>query len=149
MKSFQFPLQRVFEWRGLQMRSEEERLAGMQHQLATLVHRETALTAAEVKSSLGLMQQAAISGSDLQSLAAYQLRMKAERAALKLSRVQCEHQILEQRKTLLKARRNFRVLEKLRENRMKEWVYLYDRETENMAADAYIAKWVRTEGEMV
>ena len=43
MKSFRFPLQRVLDWRSLQLRAEEEKLAGFQQKLAALIHRENAL----------------------------------------------------------------------------------------------------------
>jgi flagellar export protein FliJ len=147
VKSFKFPLQRVFDWRGLQMRTEEEKLGALHHRLTTLVHRENALLAAELKSSLGLLKLPSISGADLQSLAAFQLRMKSERAALKAGRALCEKQVAEQRSRLLKARLDFRVLEKLRAKRWKEWLYLADRETEDVAAEAYLSKWARSEDE--
>jgi flagellar export protein FliJ len=143
VKTFQFPLQRVFDWRALQMRAEEEKLSAMQHRLGALVHRENALTAAELKSSLGLLKLSSIGGGDLQALAAFQLRMKNERGSLKAARLQLEKQVAEQRTRLLKARRDFRVLEKLREKRWKEWQYLADREIEDVAAEAYLAKWAR------
>lgn len=147
MKTFQFPLQRVFDWRALQMRAEEEKLSALQHRLGALVHRENALTAAELKSSMGLLKLPSIGGADFQSLAAFQLRMKNERASLKVTRVQLEKQVAEQRNRLLKARRDCRVLEKLREKRWKEWQYLTDREIEDVAAESYLAKWARASDE--
>lgn len=146
MKTFRFPLQRVLEWRALQMRTEEEKLAGLQHQLSALVHRENALTAAELKSGMELMKLPTIRGFDLQALAAYQVRVKSERLKLQAGRLQCEKQIAEQRKNLLKARKEFRVLEKLKEKRFKGWLYLNDREIEDNAAEAYISRWTQSEG---
>jgi flagellar export protein FliJ len=147
VKSFQFPLQRVFDWRALQMRTEEEKLGALQHRLATLVHRENALMAAELKSSQGLIKLPSISGAELQALAAFQIRMKTERASLKAGRLQCEKLVAEQRTRLLKARRDYRVLEKLRTKRWKEWQYINDREVEEIAAESYMAKWARDEEE--
>lgn len=135
----------MLDWRTLQMRTEEEKLAGLQHSLSALVHRDNALTAAELKIELGLLKLPSIPGVDLQALAAYQERMKTERAVLKAQRVQCEAQIAEQRKRLLKSRRDFRVLEKLKERRWKSWTYLTDREIETTAAEAYISRWIRSE----
>lgn len=147
MKSFRFSLQRVLDWRTLQMRREEEKLGGLQNKLAGIVHRENALLAAQVKSESGLLGLESIHGSDLRALAAFQLRMQNERVTLKAARTQCETQIVEQRKRLLKARRDHTVLEKLKEKRLRAWSYLSDRETEETAADAYISKWARTESE--
>lgn len=127
------------------MRREEEKLAAAQQSLAVLVHRENALTAAELKTELGLLKSAAISGPELQAFAAFQRRIKNERAALRMQRAQCEAQIAAQRKRLLKARRDFRVLEKLKQRRFQAWTYLSEREIENTAAEAYISKWIRSE----
>jgi flagellar export protein FliJ len=127
------------------MRSEEEKLAALQHSLAALIHRENALIAADLNAELALLKLAAISGPDLQALAAFQKKMKTERGQLKIQRALCEKQIGEQRQRLLKARRDFRVLEKLKERRWKSWTYLAEREVEATAAEAYISKWIRTE----
>src|ERR1700722_19573907 len=129
------------------MRREEEKLGGLQNKLAGIVHRENALMAAQGKSETELLGLTAIHGSDLRALAAFQLRMQSERATLKATRIQCETQIVEQRKRLLKSRRDHTVLEKLKEKRFRSWSYLSDREIEETAAEAYISKWARNESE--
>ena len=64
--------------------------------------------------------------------------------ALKANRSRCEAQMTEQRQRLLKARKDCRVLEKLKEERHKEWSYLGDREVEETAAESYISSWLRS-----
>jgi flagellar export protein FliJ len=147
VKSFQFPLQRVLDWRALQMRTEEEKLAALQQTLAALVHRENTLIAEQLKSEMGILGQPAIEGSELQALAAFQSRFQSERRSLRVDRTKCETEIAAQRKRLLKARKDFRVLEKLKEKRWRTWTYFSDREVEHTAAESYIAKWVRSENE--
>ena len=147
MKSFQFPLQRVLDWRALHARTEEEKLARLQYQLATLVHRENSLIAAELKSELGLLNQPSIAGRELQALASFQLKINSERASLKASRAVCEAQIVEQRKRVVLARRDCRALEKLKDKRWRTWVYLSDREVEETAAENYISRWARSDNE--
>lgn len=144
MKSFRFPLQRVLDWRSLQLRTEEEKLAGLQQKLASLIQRDKALTAAQSKSESAVLGSPTIKGSDLRALAGFQLRIKSERETLKVSQTQCEAQVAEQRKRLLKARKDFRVLEQLKEKRHKEWSYLGDREVEDTAAESYISNWLRS-----
>ncbi len=143
MKRFVFPLQRVMDWRTLQVRAEEEKLANLQQQAEALALRENALTTAELNSEIELLKRPSIEGSDLQALSLFQERIHKERANLQIKRKQFEAQIVEQRKRLLKARRDVRVLEKLKENRVREWTYLSDRETENTAAESFLAKWAR------
>jgi flagellar export protein FliJ len=147
VKTFKFPLQRVLEWRALLMRTEEEKLAVLQNKLAGLIARDQALTDAEHQAETGLATSASLNGLDLQQFASFQLRVRSERASLKAARAQCEAQAAEQRKKLLKARKDVRVLEKLRERRWEAWTYQNDREVETIAAEAYISKWSRSDFE--
>ena len=143
MKRFQFPLQRVLEWRSLHMRSAEEQLTRLQEEHAGLVHRENSLRAAELKAEMGLLKLPTMDGSDLQSLGAFQLRIRSERAQLLEARAKCQAEIVKQRTRVLIARRDFKVVEKLKERRLQSWTYLTDREIENTAAEAYLSRWAR------
>jgi flagellar export protein FliJ len=144
MKSFQFPLQRVLDWRAIQLRAEEEKLAALQHRFTSLAQKENALMAAQSKSERDVLGQPSIGGAQLKALAAFRLRIQSDRAAIRAHRAQCEAQIAEQRKRLLKARKDLRVLEKLKEKRRKTWQHLSDREVEDTAAENYISQWARS-----
>jgi len=63
---------------------------------------------------------------------------------LQKSRRLLEGQIDEQRKLLIKARKECKTVENLKEKRMQQWSYLHDRELENTAAESYISSWVRS-----
>lgn len=145
MKAFRFRLEKVMEWRHLQMRAEEEKLAVLQHRLGQLKYRINALTSAELKSEWGLLKQPSVWGSELEAFTSFQARVKFERAAIERDQSQCEKWIVAQRTKLLKARLDFRVLEKLKEKRKEEWTYLSDRELENAAADAHNSRLFRGE----
>ncbi|MCU1336570.1 MAG: hypothetical protein JWO19_2151 [Bryobacterales bacterium] len=147
MKTFRFPLQRVLEWRALQLRVEEEKLAGLQQQLASLLQLRDKLAAARNRSESQLFISGTAAGSDLQSWALYQVRLAKQQELVKTQLAQCERLILEQRQRLLKARTDHRVLEKLKERRWSQWVYLNDRELEGTANEVYLAKWSREDGE--
>jgi flagellar export protein FliJ len=147
MTSFRFPLDRVLDWRKLQMRAEEEKLAAAQQKLDTVTQRLTALAAAELKSEMGLRKLPSVNGSELQTVAAFQARVRKMNHALELERLQCEKLVAAQRTRLLKARKDFRILEKLRERRHEAWVYLSDREIESIAADSYNSKLARAKSD--
>ena len=147
MKSFHFSLQRVLEWRSLQVRTEEEKLATIQNKLAQVVERENALVAAQLSAEMHLLGQQSAEGSEFRALAAFQLRIRSERVALSESRQKFEEQVAEQRKRLLKARRDAKVLENLKDRRKVAWTYLSDRELENTAFESYISSWVRSNSE--
>jgi flagellar FliJ protein len=143
MKTFRFPLQRVLEWRALQLRVEEEKLAGLQQQLASLLELREKLAAERNRSQAHLFASGTAAGSDLQTWALYQARLVKQQELLKTQLLQCEKLTLEQRQRLLKARTDHRVLERLKERRWRQWVYLNDRELEDSAAEAYLSKWSR------
>ena len=143
MKIFRFPLQRVLEWRALQLRVEEEKLAGLQQQLTSLLQMREKLAAERNRSQSNLFVSGTAAGSDLQTWALYQARLVKQQEIVKTQLLQCEKLTLEQRQRLLKARTDHRVLERLKERRWRQWVYLNDRELEDSAAEAYLSKWSR------
>jgi flagellar export protein FliJ len=147
MKAFHFPLQRVLDWRALQLRTQEEKLSVLQGKLAEVLHRENALLVAELNAEMHLLGQASVEGSEFRALAAFQLRLRHERISLQASRNNYENLIAEQRTRLLKARKDCKTVENLKERRKTAWTYLSDRELENTAAESYISKWVRSSTE--
>jgi flagellar export protein FliJ len=147
MTPFRFPLERVLEWRKLQLRAEEEKLAAQQQRLDVVNHRINAVTSAELKSEWGMRRLSSVAGSELQTVAAFQARTRKMCAALELEKQQCEKLLAAQRTRLLKARKDFRILEKLKERKQQAWLYLSDREAEGIAADAHNSKFLRARGD--
>ena len=133
----------MLEWRALQLRVEEEKLAGLQQQLASLLQMREKVAAARNRSQSHLFASGTAAGSDLQTWALYQAHLAKQEELLKTQMAQCEKLILEQRQRLLKARTDHRVLERLKERRWRQWVYLNDREQEDTAAEVYLSKWSR------
>ena len=145
MKAFRFSLQRVLEWRAVQLRTEEEKLSQLQQQLSALQIRDKELAASLVKSDLELRSRAVIPSVELAAITGFRHRVDSHRLKLRQACAKLEREIDEQRKRLLDARKDHRVLEKLKEKRRAEWTYLHDRELENIAADAFLAQWARPE----
>jgi len=147
MKAFRFPLQRVLEYRELQMRTEEEKLSTVQNQLEEVLHRENALTAAQLNAEMNLLGRPVVEATEFRALSAFQLRIRSEKVSLVAARKNLETQIAEQRKRLLKARKDCKILQNLKDRRKKAWTYLSDREIENIAAESYISNWARSNAE--
>lgn len=144
MKTFRFPLQKVLEWRRLQERAEEEKLSTLQNQLAAVAHREAELALMELNAEMNLLRQEALPGSEFRALAGFQIRLRTERLSLSAMRETLGKHIAEQRKRLLRARRDHKIVESLKEKRKEQWAYMNDRELENLAAESYISNWVRS-----
>jgi len=144
MIRFRFPLERVLEWRRLQMRAEEEKLLILQQRADGIVARMSSLASAELRSEWGLRKLASVDGSDLRALASFQDRVRKLRDALETEKQNCEKMMAQQRTRLLRARRDFRVIEKLRERKLEAWQYLSERELEEIAADVHNSKLIRS-----
>jgi len=82
-----------------------------------------------------------VEGSDLAALASYQQHLRGEKQASLAHRQNCEIRMEHQRARLLAARREFRLLEKLRQVRRAEWETAVNREFEMLAAETYLAQW--------
>lgn len=143
MTHFRFALERVLELRRVQLQAEEEKLARLQQQLEGIDQRVNAIAATELRSEWALRKMPAVAASDLHTLSDFQARVRKVQAVLAVEKQQVTKGIQAQRARLLNARKEFRVIEKLKERRFKLWQYQADREIEDLAADAHNSKLIR------
>ena len=127
-------------WRQAKMELEQFAL----HRLAAECARWD-VRLAEIDSARHQAEQLVLSGpvegSDLAALASYQQHLRDEKQASLAHRRNCEQRMEQQRALLLAARREFRLLEKLRQVRRAAWEAAVDREFEALAAETYLAQW--------
>jgi hypothetical protein len=143
MKTFTFRLESVLRWRRAQLEAEEFALSQLAVERAgwdgVIEKIETAL----VQSRAGVLSSANLSGGDLAALAGYLKRMERERQVSFERRRECDKKIEQQRARLLAARREFRLLEKLRQLRRDEWEATVNREFEALSAESYLARFAQ------
>lgn len=84
-----------------------------------------------------------IDSADLAALETYRQWVDRRQIELEGEAARLEAAIAAQRRTLLEASREFRLLEKLRERRFAEWKRLAETEFEAEAGELYLAKWQR------
>src|SRR5690349_17967706 len=128
MKSFQFPLQRVLDFRRMQLELEEAKFRHGAASLAALDHARAELEAGAVRTECEVRQWDPVAGGDLAALGAYRTRVRSEEASLAAKRSECARAVAAQQAAMLEARRRFRLLEKLKERRLAEWTSARDRE---------------------
>jgi hypothetical protein len=58
-------------------------------------------------------------------------------------RVQSGEEILKQRARVVDANRRVKLLEKLKDRRLVEWRLAWQRETDSLASEAFLARWQR------
>jgi hypothetical protein len=88
-----------------------------------------------------VLSRPAIPARDFVALGLYRLGAKKRELGLNGVRDRCEGEVAAQRVKLQAAERRVRLLEKLRERRVAEHVYAETRELEELASDAFFAKW--------
>ena len=143
MKAFLFPLERALDWRRLQLELEENRFRTLAAALAELDRARAGLEADAIRAELQVRAWAPLAGRDLAALACFRAYVHSQQRTLASRRAACQREFEAQHKAMLEARRRCRLLENLRQRRWAEWQRDCDRETEQLAAECYLAGIVR------
>ena len=142
MPTFQFRLERVLEWYESVCRLEENRLATRLAELERTRDEIARLEAELLSTERGAIAARSIPAADLVALGLYRLRAKRQALELEEERARRESAAKDQRARVQAAQRRVRLVGKLRERRLAEHLYAEDRALENLAAEAYLNKWV-------
>jgi len=143
MKAFEFRLQRVLEWRRVQLELEENRLQRQLAALAELDRARAGLEAAAIGAELQVRAWSSLSGRDLAALSGFRRHVQNEERTLAARRANSQREMDAQETAMLEARRRCRLLERLRERQWAEWQAAGDREMEQFATESYLAGIIR------
>jgi flagellar export protein FliJ len=143
MRRFRFRLETVLGWRRVNLELEEtklQRLFGELHQIDLAAER---LDAEKAEAERAVLRSASVEADDLAALDRHRLHVAREKQRLRRQRADCQRRIAAQREQVLKAERDVRLLEKLKERRLAEWQVGADREQEALASELFLARWNR------
>jgi flagellar export protein FliJ len=143
MAQFQFSLEKVLRWRGVELTTEEAKLKAM---LQVQLHLQTQLADVSAErskliSSLGSLPD--LRGDDLRTLTACGLRLRRTAETLAQHLLQCGRELNKQRKKYSEAKRRVRLLEELKDRRLQEWKYEEAAQLEELASESFLANWNR------
>lgn len=141
MTRFQFPLQKVLDWRKTQLELEEARFRQRAAELGAVERARAELQASAVHTEYEVRKWGSVAGDDLGALAAYRAHVKAEECRLAARRAECARTLATQQTAMLEARRRCRLLEKLKERRLAEWKTAADKELDEIASESFLAQW--------
>ncbi len=141
MTAFSFRLEKVLRWRQAKMELEQFALHRLAAECARWDVRLDEIEDARRQAEQLVVSSGPVEGSDLAALSRYQQHLHDEKDAAITHRRNCEQRMEQQRAVLLAARREFRLLEKLRQVRRAEWESAVNREFEALAAETYLARW--------
>jgi hypothetical protein len=142
MKAFRFPLERVMQWRRMQLSLEEMKLGcliGRRRDLASAVER---LETSVIEITARIRRKPEVEGCELNALGRFRESAGQRRSELLGQIGRCDDEIRQQRKQAQTAQRNLRLLEILKEERWHTWSLLCDRELEALASEMHLVRWV-------
>src|SRR5208283_313388 len=84
-----------------------------------------------------------LAGRDLSALGRFRLRVQSREKQMVLQRAECQRELAVRKTAMLEARRRCRLLERLKERRLGEWMSAHDRELEEVASESFMARWAR------
>lgn len=143
MKAFHFSLERVLNWRELQARTAETKLANLRRQRDELKRQADQLRLDRERAEHDLIAGELALGSSLAAFASFLVGVEHLAKKLAQKSAECDRQIAIQLKEVLRCRKDYRILEKLKQRRREQWQYAYDREAELAATSSYLAQWTQ------
>ena len=145
MKRFDFPLERVRRWRSEQASLEELKL---QQLIASRATGSGAVASGKIEDERAADRKCCrrlhSKRPNFISLDAYRLHVRQAASPIwTIAQRQCEAQIAKQRQRVIEARRQFELLDRLRNKALAEWRAGSNKEQEDLAAELFLAKSVR------
>ena len=143
MGPFRFRLARVMDWYEKQSHLEAERLRMCAEQVVRMQieidqHKKDVLA-----HQMELLAKPNPEPHELAALGPFQRGARKHEHRLRQNLKQGEQATEKQREISQAAQRRLRLIEKLRERRLAEHVYLFDRELEEIASEAHLARYAR------
>jgi hypothetical protein len=141
MKKFAFPLDRVMDWRGTQVRIEEMKLEVLYAELRGIDGQIAAVVTARDQSAQALITAASVTGAELAAIDAFARFSVGEHARLSYARVDCSRRTDAQMQVVTAKRRDVRLLERLKGQQLLKWNAEFSKEIDAQAEESHIAKW--------
>jgi hypothetical protein len=143
MKRFRFPLETVRRWRLERAGIEELKLRQILAEKRTLVASKEKIQDEMAQTARQVLEQPSIPALELERLDSFRLHVRGRIRKMEQQGRECEVRIIEQRNNVLEARRQFELIDRLRQKALTEWRALGNKEQEDMAAELFLAKSIR------
>ncbi len=140
MKKFEFPLERVRQWRQERIAVEEAKLEPLYAGRGAVGSRLAAIREEQNEANT-ILQQSSASSGELEALDTYRRGSRQMEQRLNAETIEWDRRIAEQRQNVIGVRREFELLDKLKARKFAAWDIEFQRDLEAQAAEAYLSKW--------
>ena len=141
MTAFQFRLQRVLEWRRTQLEIEKANYSRHLAILAGLDRQCVQLEADAGTAERRVREWNPVAGGELGALGSFRQYIRRRETEIAIPRTEARRRVAAQQAVMIEAQRRLRLLERLKERRLAEWVVARDKELEDAASDSYLVRW--------
>jgi hypothetical protein len=141
LKKFIFPLSRVMDWRIAQAHVEESKLEKLYAELRGIDASSAAQMEARSRSDQTLLGASSATGSEFAAVAAFRRFSIAEHTRFERLRSDCSSRIAAQVQAVVIKRRDVRLLERLKQQRLAAWSTGFNREIDAQAEETHLAQW--------
>lgn len=146
MHRFRFRLEKVRQWRQVELDLEEAALRRLLSELRALQAGLARVEADRGEAERALLRAEVVEAQELAALDAYRFHLTRERERIEKQIRECEGRIAAEQQRVLEARRKLRLLERLKERRRADWETETAREVEKLAGEVFLANWNRRGG---
>ena len=140
MKAFEFKLQRILEFRLQQADAERAGLQKLLVQSSKLDDEAHNLQNQIFEARQDAERRPSATGGDFLALAQFEGFAIRRTTFIDSQRKQLQPLIERQRAVTIEAERNVKLLERLRERKLKEWTVARDKELDELSADSHLAR---------
>jgi flagellar FliJ protein len=147
MKRFRFQLETALQWRQQRAATQQALLERMLGALQTLRSRKRRLVEEYDRSEAETIRSPVVPADELRALGEYRRAIQFQQEQIQREEAKMLEAIERQRKVLVEETRQCRLLERLKDRKLKEWRREADREMESHAAEGFLAKWKGHESE--
>jgi flagellar export protein FliJ len=141
MKAFEFTLQRMLEFRGQQADSERVCLQRLAAQFKGYEDEQATLRTQNDEARAGVIRHCGIEGQHLGALASFQGHVDRKLKDIDDLKAGLLPQIERQRVIVVESDRKVKLLDRLREQKYREWVAGRDKEIDELAAASYLSRF--------
>jgi hypothetical protein len=146
MKNFDFPLEKVRLYREKRAQLEESKLERLYAGRRAVELRRETLNQHRAETEKSLLSATSVNAAELGALDRWGRFVEQQTQIFAKQIAQCDTEIAAQRARVMEARRQFQLLDKLKEKRLAVWRAECDRELEQQAAESYLAQWSKEKG---
>jgi hypothetical protein len=141
MTAYRFRLQKVLEWRRTELELEEARYRQQAAVVSEIDRARAELAARLIHTEAAVRSWNPVTERDLAALGEFRLHVRARDAELARRRAASVQELASRQAAMLEARRRYRLLERLKERGLEAWTAERDRELEQLASEAFLARW--------